>query len=163
MAQSCVASTAMAPVFGVGNSCLAGGNGVHVSITPPSQRGALLVLPERHAHRARHLSLAAIRQLAVGPHQALEHLSIAMRLPLRTHKTIRLACMQMVSSSYASDDLASKQDSCYGLVLEALMPETCHRPNRKSLKPDQHVNCGRSVQKLQHAMFTGDMRRLEAV
>ena len=87
MAQSFAASTAMAPVFGVGYSRLAGGDGVHISVTPPGQRGALLVLPERHAHRARHLSLAAIRQLAVGPHQALEHLSIAMRLPLHIHKT----------------------------------------------------------------------------
>lgn len=87
MAQSFAASTAMAPVFGVGYSRLAGGDGVHISVTPPGQRGALLVLPQRHAHRARHLPLAAIRQLAVCPHQALKDFSIAMRLPLHIHKT----------------------------------------------------------------------------
>ena len=91
MAQSSVAGTAMAPVFGVGYSCLAVGDGIHVSVAPPRQRSALLVLPQRHAHCARHFPLAAIRQLAVCSHHTLEHFSIAMRLPLQHHKTMNVA------------------------------------------------------------------------
>ena len=54
----------------------------HVLVADASERAALLEIPQRQAHRARHLALARLVQAGVAAHQAAQHLRVAVRLAL---------------------------------------------------------------------------------
>lgn len=109
---------------------------------PACEGSARAVLPERHAHSARHLQLAAVRDVVVLVDQALEHVGVPVCLALHaTH------CCQAVPSLYTYSTFPCRRamQPIAGCALSTAAPAmpasyTAHMPGsmQRSLFPAVH-------------------------